>query len=218
LAAAFATSAPAMRAHVLGSLRSPPWPAVERLIAGDRDQLRSVLQRTDIRIPAHVVAASILAGQHRGFVERLTEQLVGAASGHDLLLELRIAIDAEPDPARLRTLADHARRYAQALELADGDAVLAELAAMHPVEQLLGLEHAIRQWLADVEAPPALIPLLPELHAHCTRRLAKLAKGPQPRLDLPALQERNDAGYRRPVPWDERGRLRDLISAIERLR
>ncbi|MCW5806147.1 MAG: hypothetical protein KIT31_27530, partial [Deltaproteobacteria bacterium] len=117
--------------------------------------------------------------------------------GHRLLRAVRDAIDVpQPTPGTMRELIDQARRYAAHIEIRDAGDVLAELARLHPVEMLLGLEHAVARWVAAVDVPADLLPLLPELRAHCAPRfdrapadLSRLALGPGPGKQAPLYDE-----------------------------
>jgi len=83
------------------------------------------------------------------------------ASGGALLAEIRGELEHAVRPA---AVIDRVRRFAA---IVAGDAtrgVLAELAMQHDVEHLLGLEHAVAQWIADAGSPRQ-------------RELAALARG-----------------------------------------
>jgi hypothetical protein len=75
--------------------------------------------------------------------------------------------------ATLADLSGRALGYVRAREIAGGEEVLAELAHLHPVEQLVGLENALARWVDDPSAG-ALYGELPELRAYCERRVAEL--------------------------------------------
>jgi hypothetical protein len=106
------------------------------------------------------------------------------------------------------------------VEIRDGGDVLDDVAAHHPVEQLFGLENAITRWLAEVDAPAELVPLLPELHRYCTRFVAELdrvrSRG-RPRFERAQLADPNNPGGAYQAPWDEQARFRELVAALDRL-
>jgi hypothetical protein len=213
LADTFMSAGPPARAQVLRQLRAPRWPVVERLVGSDIELLRQVLARTDIAIPARVLASAILRGEHPGFVDRLTTRLTVAARGRMLVADLRRAIEGDDPTAQLPALGEAARAFARALEVPDGAAVLDELAASHPVEHLIGLENAVGRWLAEIEGPDSLGPMLPALHAHCASRLAAIDGGRATRASRAQPQLALGPGRR---PWDEIAHLRELVATIER--
>jgi hypothetical protein len=75
--------------------------------------------------------------------------------GGELLAEIRGELEGgvRPDPARLAWLVVRIRRFAKIITGDTAIAVLAELAALHDVEHLLGLEHAVGQWIAAAASP-----------------------------------------------------------------
>lgn len=217
LAEATSTTAMDVRGRVLAQLRAPPWDVVELLVGQDLELLRAALGRIDIAIPATVLARTILRRAHHGFARRLVEVLATAGTGRALVAELRAAIAAELDADRLRTLWERVRRYADAIELPERRELLDDIINTHPVEQLLGLEHAVSRWVALYEAPPELLPMVDELRRHCeqVREHLMLAgadrppAGRRPQLGGPGARVHDDhAAYRDLV---------DLIAALDRL-
>jgi hypothetical protein len=206
------------RGHVLVKLRSPPWPVVEMLVGGDLELLRSLLRRTDISIPARVLATTVRAGAHEGFANKLAAQLATAARGRTLLDDLRVAIELDDDASSLPGLAERARNYADALELADRHEVFDELSSSHPVEHLLGLENAVARWLAGLDAPADLMPLLPDLRRYCADHLAMLVRTGAG--TTPSRRRRGELaapGRGEPLPSSEQEAFRDLVSALDRI-
>ena len=117
-----------------------------------------------------MLARAILAGPQPACVVRLTQQLRESGTGLVLLRDVGHAV-ARADTSRLRDLLRRARAYASALEIAGARDVLEQLVEAHPVEQLLGLEHAVRRWLDHGAAPVDLLPLVPELRAYVAARV-----------------------------------------------
>lgn len=72
------------------------------------------------------------------------------ASGGALLAEVRGALEHDVRPA---AVLDRVRRFAAIVVGDAAPGVLAELAAQHDVEHLLGLEHAIARWIAAAGSP-----------------------------------------------------------------
>lgn len=64
--------------------------------------------------------------------------------GGTLLAAIRAELAGEGSPV---VVAQHARRFAQVLNVALADEMLGELASLHAVEQLMGLEHAVVSWM-----------------------------------------------------------------------
>jgi hypothetical protein len=75
--------------------------------------------------------------------------------------------------ATLADLSGRALRFVRAREITGGEEVLAELAHLHPVEQVVGLENALTRWVDD-PAASALHGVLPELRAYCEHRVEEL--------------------------------------------
>ncbi len=201
-----------LRGAVLVKLRAPPWPVVELLVGNDFELLRSLLSRTDVSIPATVLAKAVLRGADLGFAKRLTDKLATAAAGRSLLADLRGAIaNSEPEDS-VRELAERVREFGDAIEIPDRGDLLAELAETHPVEQLMALEHAVVQWLADRDAPPELLPMLAELEHYCAQRVMVMRAAGQDRL--PSQYELGNVGTN---PYTRFRDLEALQTAIARL-
>jgi hypothetical protein len=77
-----------------------------------------------------------------------------ASRGGMLLAELRGKL-AAGDVDAVPVLATRVARFAQICGIATAPDTLAELATMHPVEQLHAFEHAVVQWLQATTEPPA---------------------------------------------------------------
>jgi hypothetical protein len=75
------------------------------------------------------------------------------ASGGALLAEIRGELAHAVRPA---AVVDRVRRFAAIVAGDAAQRVLAELAAQHDVEHLLGLEHAVAQWIAAAASPRQL--------------------------------------------------------------
>jgi hypothetical protein len=70
--------------------------------------------------------------------------------GGALLAEIRAELDGALRPAEL---AARVRRFAHIVGRSEAGPVLDELAALHDVEHLLGLEHAMARWIAAAASP-----------------------------------------------------------------
>ncbi len=172
---AFARTSRRTRGHVLAQLRAPPWPMVQRLIGGDVQLLRVAFRRPDIAIPTRTLVRAIQRGEHRGFLVRLLRQLAIAMRGRVLVDDLRRSIEAlqvehSDDVDAVAELVDRGRRLVRDLEVVDGESVLDDVESQHPVEQLLGLEHALVRWL-DRDEHGALLAELPALRDYARARL-----------------------------------------------
>ncbi len=201
-----------LRGAVLVKLRAPPWPVVELLVGTDLELLRALLSRTDVSIPATVLAKAVLRGAEVGFAERLTKKLATAAAGRSLLADLHGAM-ANSDPEdSIRELAERVREFGDAIEIPDRDDLLAEVAETHPVEQLMALEHAVVHWLAERDAPTELLPMLAELEHYCAQRLRVMRAAGQNRQ--PSRYELGNVG---PNPYTRFRDLEALQTAIARL-
>ncbi len=73
--------------------------------------------------------------------------------GGALLAEIRGELEREVRPA---AVIERVRRFATIVVGEPATPVLAELAAQHDVEHLLGLEHAVAQWIAAAASPRAV--------------------------------------------------------------
>lgn len=207
----------AVRGQVLAKLRVPPWPAVELLVGDDLELLRTLLSRTDVSIPATVLAKAVLRGAEVGFAERLTRKLATAAAGRELLADLRGAI-AHSDPEEsIRELADRVRELGDAIEIPDRGDLLAELAETHPVEQLMALEHAVVRWLEERDAPTELLPMLAELEHYCAQRVAVMRASGADRRPRTRRAELGNAGVDPNHAYARFRDLEDLQAAIGRL-
>lgn len=71
------------------------------------------------------------------------------ASGSELLAELRAELEGD---ARAARVAARTRRFTQIVGIPDAPAILDELAKLHDVEHLVGLEHAIVRWMGHAGA------------------------------------------------------------------
>ncbi len=201
-----------LRGAVLAKLRAPPWPVVELLVGSDFELLRSLLSRSDVSIPATVLAKAVLRGAEVGFAERLTRKLATAAAGRELLADLRGALERSDPEESIRELAERVREFGDAIEIPDRDDLLAEVAETHPVEQLMALEHAVVQWLAERDAPTELLPMLAELEHYCAQRVMVMrASGADRR---PRRAELGNVGTN---PYMRFRDLEDLQTAIARL-
>lgn len=202
------------RARVLQRIEAPPWSAVARLIEGSDGMLQQVLRRTDVAIPAHVLAGAIVRGLHAGFVERLTEQIERASHGRALLADVRRGLDLDDVQPAIGRLMGRAVELVRAREIPRAEEVLAELAQLHPVEQLVGLENALLRWLDDRELG-ALAEVLPGLRVYCERQLAALPRSARPQPPRRrALHGRSGAAD---VTWDAWWGFQALHAAILRL-
>ncbi len=211
------TGAPVQtRARVLQRLEAPPWSAVARLVEGSDSLLRQVLWRPDVTIPSHVLAGALLRGQHAGFVEQLTEQIERAGRGGALLADVRRGLALDEVQPVLAGLSARALQLVRAREIAGAEEVLAELARLHPVEHLVGLEHALVRWLDDSELGE-LGRALPELSAYCERQLADLPPGRTERRSTPRRPELGGYADDDARPWDGRRAFGALLAAIRRL-
>jgi hypothetical protein len=171
LAELFETADHVVRARVLRSLRAPPWPAAALLVGDSLDLLREAIARRDIAIPTSVLARGVIRGGHRLIVEQFAARLASAVAGRELYADLRAAIELDDARERLADLLGRARRYAEAFDIADGPAVLDELARLHPVEQLIGLDNALGRWL-PLESGAAWLALLAEVRRYCSVHVA----------------------------------------------
>jgi hypothetical protein len=153
-------------------------------------------------------------GLHAGFVERLTEQIERASHGRALLADVRRGLDLDDVQPAIGRLMGRAVELVRAREIPRAEEVLAELAQLHPVEQLVGLENALLRWLDDRELG-ALAEVLPGLRAYCERQLAVLPRSarPQPRR-RPELHGRSGAAD---MTWDAWWGFQALHAAILRL-
>jgi hypothetical protein len=203
-----------VRARVLQRIEAPPWSAVARLVEGSDGLLQQVLRRADVAIPAHALAGAILRGLHAGFVERLTEQIERAGHGRALLADVRRGLDLDDVQPEIGRLMGRAVELVRAREIPHAEEVLAELAELHPVEQLVGLENALLRWLDDRELG-ALAGVLPELRAFCERQLAVLPRSA--RQQRPRRRELHGQGGARDLPWDAWWGFQALHAAILRL-
>lgn len=206
-----------LRGAVLVKLRAPPWPVVELLVGSDFELLRSLLSRTDVSIPATVLAKAVLSGAEVGFAKRLTEKLATAAAGRSLLADLRGAIaDSDPEES-IRELAERVREFGDAIEIPDRGDLLAELAETHPVEQLMALEHAVERWLSERDAPTELLPMLAELEHYCAQRVMVMRASGADRRPRNRRAELGNAGVDPNAPYARFRDLEDLQTAIARL-
>jgi hypothetical protein len=171
LAELFAPADQAVRARVLRSLRAPPWSAATLLVGDSLDLLREALARRDIAVPTSVLARGVIRGGHRLIAEQLAVRLASAVAGRELFADLRAAIEVDDARERLADLLARARRYAEAFDITDGAAVLDELARLHPVEQLIGLDNALRRWLPAETGADWLV-LLAEVRRYCSVHIA----------------------------------------------
>ena len=64
--------------------------------------------------------------------------------GGTLLSAIRAELAGEGSPI---AVTQHARRFAKVLNVLSADQTLAELAELHAIEQLMGLEHAVVSWM-----------------------------------------------------------------------
>lgn len=205
-----------LRREVLAKLRSPPWPAVELLIGEDLQLWRVLLARSDIAIPATLLARAVLRGSETGFAERLTVKLDTAATGRELLASIRGALLDEPELAT-RELADRVKAFGDALEIADRDELLDEVANTHPVEQLMALEHAVVRWMSERDAPTELLPMLAELEHHCAQRLMVMQAAGQDRKPPNRRARLGEAGMNPELRYQHYREMQDLQAAIRRL-
>ena len=83
-----------------------------------------------------------------------TDELAAFAtgSGGALLAEIRAQLAGSSEPTRVRARAE---RFAKILDVPYASDLLAELAELHAVEQLMGLEHAVAQWIQASAEPGA---------------------------------------------------------------
>ncbi len=206
-----------VRGKVLAKLRVPPWPAVALLVGDDLELLRSLLSRADVSIPATVLAQAVLRGAEVGFAETLTRKLATAAAGRELLADLRRAIATSDPEESIRELADRVRDFGDAIEIPDRGDLLAELAATHPVEQLMALEHAVVRWLEERDAPTELLPMLAELEHYCAQRVAVMRASGADRRPRNRRAELGDAGGSPHAAYARFRDLEDLQAAIARL-
>lgn len=206
-----------VRGEVLAKLRVPPWPAVERLVGGDLELLRTLLSRTDVSIPATVLATAVLRGAEVGFAERLTKKLATAAAGRELLADLRGAIESSDPEESIRELAERVRELADAIEIPDRGELLAELASTHPVEQLMALEHAVVRWLEERDAPTELLPMLAELEHYCAQRVMVMRASGADRRPRNRRAELGHAGVSPNAAYARFRDLEELQAAIGRL-
>jgi hypothetical protein len=210
LATAFATAAPATRLRVLATIHAAPWRAAATLIGGDRELLADVVrERGDIAIPAVVLALAILDRLPGRFAHRLAHVLAAAGAGLAVLADVRRAV-ARSDTGGIRTLSARARAYVTAVEIGAID-VLDQLGELHPVEHLIGLEHALARWVDHGSAPADLLPLVPELRRHVEARLAQVVSAAADGLAL--------AGGTQTVRLaGEHAGLRALLTELDKLR
>jgi hypothetical protein len=140
--------------------------ALPGLVAPTRDALESWAQRHApmLELPRASYRPVAVGDLMEAFNWEAHLQLARAASadelaafaqgrGGALLAELRAAL-ANTEPAADR-LAARAARFAAIAGVATAAESLAELAALHPVEHLMGLEHAVAQWIRATTDPPA---------------------------------------------------------------
>ncbi len=227
LAAALVGASRARRLTALAAMRAPPWEAVAMLVEEDLTSLATVLQRGDIVVPVDVLAAATLREAGLPFLRRLTEQLDHANRARPLLAAVRRAIaQGGPVPGHLAVLAAEARAVSRALDIANASPVLDELSALHPVEQLVGLEHAVAGWVLASEVTGDLAPWESPLVTYAEARLLALEQviAVPPALAALQLAAGNDEDWD-DEDWDddvlgdqaiEVGALHALLEALAR--
>jgi hypothetical protein len=165
-ARAFAAEPVDVRLAVLAQLRAPAWSDIGALIGAEPALLQAALARPDIMLPLHVLVAATVRGLNESFAERLALQIEEVLRGHGVLAALRreIAGGADSGSELVALATDYLARLVPPVRDPGNQRlrVLAELAAAHPVEQLLGLEHAVTRWMAPLGE---LADLTPHLHA-----------------------------------------------------
>ena len=72
--------------------------------------------------------------------------------GGMLLSEIRTALAGTPT---VTTIAERAARFAEILSIAYAPQMIDELGGLHPIEHLMGLEHAVVQWIRSATEPPS---------------------------------------------------------------